>query len=98
MITEDMDRTVRFYRDVRGLPLAATISHGRPEDPNFMRHYFFKLGEYDTLAFFEWPNQSIDVGPSKPAGVPASGRQFDHLSLRVENLAALAGLQEVLRA
>ena len=97
-ITPDMDQTVRFYRDVLGLPLIATISNGRPDEPGFMRHYFFQLGEHDTLAFFEWPNQAIDLGPAKPAGLPASGRQFDHLALRVKNLDALTALMRQLRA
>ncbi len=95
-ITPDMDRTVRFYRDVLGLPLIATLSEGQPDEFSFMRHYFFQLGELDTLAFFEWPNQEVNTGPAKPAGVPSSGRQFDHLALRVKNLEELAALQQQL--
>ena len=47
MVTPDMDVTVRFYVGVLGMPLVATLMAGP------MRHYFFKLGPGNTIAFFE---------------------------------------------
>ncbi len=90
LVTADMDKTTRFYRDVLGCKLVATIGHER------FRHYFFSIGKANTIAFFEWPG--IDPGvPEKPAGEPASGRQFDHLSFNVDSYDDLLALQQRLR-
>jgi len=91
MVTGDMDKTVRFYRDVLGMPLVATIGN------KAFRHYFFNMGQGNTIAFFEWPG--ITTGPAKLSGVPArDGRHFDHISFCVENLDALHDLQARLQA
>jgi catechol 2,3-dioxygenase-like lactoylglutathione lyase family enzyme len=84
-----MDKTVRFYRDVLGCKLVATIGTDR------FRHYFFSMGERNTIAFFEWPG--ITPGPSKAAGVPEDGRQFDHLSFNVDTYEEFLALQKRLR-
>ena len=56
------------------------------------RHYFFALGEGNTIAFFEWPGMVEEF--HKPAGAPASGRvQFDHVSFNVESEEALLELK-----
>lgn len=90
MITSDMDQTVRFYRDVLGCRLTATIGTDR------FRHYFFEIGKGNTIAFFEWPGVEPGV-PEKPAGMPAPGRQFDHLSFNVDTYDDLLALQQRLR-
>lgn len=91
MVTGDMDKTVRFYRDVLGMPLVATIGN------KAFKHYFFDMGQGNTIAFFQWPGVTT-VGP-KESGIPADdGRQFDHISFCVESLDALHDLQERLRA
>ncbi len=89
LVTDDMDKTVRFYRDVLGMPVVASI--GRPG----MRHYFFSIGPGSTIAFFEWPN--IQLPPRKDAGVRASGRQFDHVSVSMDSEESLMELQARLR-
>jgi catechol 2,3-dioxygenase-like lactoylglutathione lyase family enzyme len=90
LVTGDMDKTTRFYRDVLGCKLVATIGTER------FRHYFFSIGKGNTIAFFEWPG--IDPGvPEKPAGEPASGRQFDHLAFNVDGYEDLLALQQRLR-
>ena len=90
MVTGDMDKTVRFYRDILGMPLVATIGN-RPDSYPY-RHYFFELGEGNTIAFFEWPGMIEEF--HKPAGVPARGRvQFDHVSFNVANEEALLDLK-----
>ena len=90
LITPDMDQTVRFYRDVVGLPLVGAI--GTPE----FRHYFFDLGNHNTIAFFEYFGVT-DTGGEKPAGIAASGRQFDHLSFNVETEQDMLNLGKRLR-
>lgn len=90
LITPDMEQTVRFYRDILGMPLVGALSNAS------FRHYFFDLGNHNTIAFFEYAGVT-DTGGEKGAGTPASGRQFDHLSFNVEDEAALLGLAERLR-
>ena len=90
MVTGDMEKTVRFYRDVLGMPLVATT--GNRPDVYPYRHYFFALGEGNTIAFFEWPGMVEES--HKPAGAPARGRvQFDHVSFNVEDEDALLELK-----
>ena len=94
MITGDMEATVRFYRDVLEMPVVSTTGDSPGSYP--YRHYFLKMGEHTTLAFFEWPGM---VEPfHKPAGQPARGRlQFDHLSFDVPDEATLISFQARLR-
>jgi catechol 2,3-dioxygenase-like lactoylglutathione lyase family enzyme len=91
LITQDMDATVRFYVGVLGMRLVATI--GTPE----FRHYFFELGQGNTIAFFEYadaPSQPF----SKPAGIPdARAAQFDHVAFDLVDEEALEDLRTSLR-
>lgn len=90
MVTTDMEATARFYHDVLGMELVATTGHGDPTEPGYPhRHYFFRLGEGNTIAFFEWPE--VETGASKPAGIPAD-EKFDHVSF---NLASVEDLLEL---
>ena len=89
LVTGDMDKTTKFYRDILGMDLVATIGGELAGEP--MRHYFFKCGDGTTIAFFEWDGVKAE---HKPAGLPARGAvQFDHLSLNVEDEEALLALK-----
>lgn len=58
LVCSDMAQTVRFYRDVLGMPLVKTI-----ELPGGMgQHFFFDMGNDDCLAFFWFAN----AGPAQP--------------------------------
>lgn len=95
MVTGDMDKTVRFYRDVLGMPLVAATGN-RPGGLPY-RHYFFETGPNSTIAFFEWPGMVEEF--HKPAGQPATGRiQFDHVSFDVETEEELLELQARIQA
>jgi catechol 2,3-dioxygenase-like lactoylglutathione lyase family enzyme len=87
LVTGDMDATTRFYRDVLGCKLVATIGTER------FRHYFFSIGPCNTIAFFEWHGVQPNV-PEKAAGEPASDRQFDHLSFNVATYEELLDLRD----
>ena len=92
LVTDDMDATVRFYHGVLGAPLVATIG-----TPGF-RHYFFQLGDQQTLAFFEYKGAAIEPF-TKPAGVPDERAiQFDHLSFNLPDERALEALRARLEA
>ena len=86
MITPDMDETVRFYAGVLGMRLAATTMAGP------MRHYFFEIGDENTIAFFEVKGAETFA---KPAGAPSDRPiQFDHLSFNVPDEHALEMLRK----
>ncbi|MHB1486185.1 MAG: VOC family protein [Acidimicrobiales bacterium] len=92
MVTPDMDATVSFYHDVLGMELVATLGHGDTRERYPYRHYFFKIGEGQTIAFFEWPD--VDTGVAKAAGVPGQGAKFDHVSFNLGHVADLIRLRD----
>ena len=94
LVTNDMEKTVRFYRDVLGMSVVVTFAGDI--NGQRIRHYFFSLGSAGCLSFFEWPG--VDLAPRKDAGVPASGRQFDHVTIRVDSEKTLLEIQERVRA
>lgn len=67
LVCSDMARTVRFYRDVLGMPLVKTI-----ELPEGMgQHFFFDIGNHDCLAFFWFAGApAAQPGVSNPTGLP----------------------------
>ena len=77
LVTNDMEKTVRFYRDVLGMPLVAAIGNAPGGYP--YRHYFFETGPNNTIAFFEWPGLVEEF--HKPAGQPAGGRTRGRVSV-----------------
>lgn len=91
LVTPDMDRTIRFWRDLLGLPLV--VAMGRPG----YRQYFFSISEHDTVAFFEWPE--TEPVPEKDHGVRVKGPiAFDHVSFGVADRNALWELKARLEA
>ena len=77
MATGDMDKTIRFWRDLLGMRLVAGL--GQPG----YRHYFFQISDTDLIAFFEWPG--VKPVDKKEHGRPVSGPYiFDHVSFGVE--------------
>ena len=92
LVTDDMDATVRFYHGVLGARLVATLGN------EAFRHYFFEFAPGQTVAFFEYRDFEVD-GFAKPAGIPDSRAiQFDHLSFRLADEAALESLRSRLEA
>ena len=90
LVTNDMDQTVRFYRDVLGMRVVVTFARDINGQP--VRHYFFMLDAASCLSFFEFPG--VELPPRKDAGIPASGRQFDHVSIGVDSEQKLLEIQE----
>ncbi len=65
LVCKDMARTVDFYSNVLGMPLIKTI-----ELPNGMgQHFFFDLGNGDSLAFFWFPG-----APEAAPGIASAAR------------------------
>ena len=77
MATGDMDKTIRFWRDLLGMRLVTGL--GQPG----YRHYFFEISKTDLLAFFEW--LGVEPVQEKDHGQPVSGPFiFDRVSFGVE--------------
>ena len=87
LVTPDMDATVRFWHEVLGARIIATVA-----TPGF-KHYFFQIGEAQTIAFFQYEGVELETF-AKPAGVPyRHASQFDHLSIGLPDEAALEALR-----
>lgn len=70
LVCKDMQRTVDFYSGILGMPLTKTI-----ELPaNMGQHFFFDIGNGDSLAFFWFPSAPEAVpGVSSAAHWPGDG-------------------------
>lgn len=90
-ITPDLEKTIRFYRDLLGLELSAGIGH------DGYRHYFFKIGPYDHIAFFEYEGASI-MERKFPGNRTSKPLGFDHVSLNVESAEELLAFKHKLEA
>ena len=89
--TSDMDRTIRYWRDLLGMRILAAM--GKPG----YKQYFFEISERDMVTFFEWPD--VEPLPEKEHGVPARGPfGFDHFSLGLEDDAALFDMRDAIEA
>lgn len=91
MATGDMDKTIRFWRDLLGMRLVAGLGW-----PGY-RHYFFQLSDSDLVAFFEWPG--VQPVSRKEHGRPVRGPFiFDHVSFGVDTEGDLWELKDRLEA
>ena len=90
-ITDDMNKTIRFYRDLLGLELEAGIGH------DGYRHYFFAM-ETGQIAFFEY-DIARPMKRGKFHGAPTDEPiGFDHVSFTVESKEELFLLKDKLEA
>jgi catechol 2,3-dioxygenase-like lactoylglutathione lyase family enzyme len=89
-ITPDMEKTIRFYRDLLDMELTAGIGH------DGYRHYFFRCGNAQ-VAFFEYEGavpmkrKFHGVKSTLPLG-------FDHVSFTVDSCEALFAYKDRLEA
>lgn len=90
MITDDMNKTVRFWRDLLGMKLIGATGDG------VNRQYFFEISDTDCIAFFEWPEVELPV-PKDHGVPPVKPLSFDHVAIGVgceEELNAIKRLLE----
>jgi catechol 2,3-dioxygenase-like lactoylglutathione lyase family enzyme len=80
LVTNDMEATVAFYRDVLGSEVA--MAHRVPR-PDNARHYFITVAPNTVFAFFEFPEAELPA--YEPPTMPKTGRALDHISFFVEN-------------
>ncbi len=78
MATGDMNRTIRFWRDLLGMRMVAGLGK------QGYKLYFFEISPGHYMVFFEWPK--VQPVQEKDHGYPAVGPMvFDHVSFGVEN-------------
>src|SRR3954447_5658093 len=58
LLSNDVERTVRFYQDVLEFPLTEMFEN---RDYEGSTHFFFDIGNGNLLAFFDFPG--LGVGP-----------------------------------
>lgn len=91
-ITDDMEKTIRFYRDLLGLELVAGIGK------EGYRHYFFLLGDGKSqIAFFEYEG-AVPMEKKFPGVKTDKPLGFDHVSMTVETKEDLFALRDELQA
>ncbi len=95
--TWKLGETVRFYRDILGLPLVHCITArgwGRQGHPDFL-HFFFDAGRDSLIAFFYY------LGTQPPSDLRPDDEVFfraTHISWRVETRDELLGWKETLES
>ncbi len=57
LLSNDVERTIRFYQDVCGFPLTELFEN---RDYPGSTHFFFDIGHGNALAFFDMPG--LDLG------------------------------------
>ncbi len=91
LATNDMDSTIRFWRDLLGMRLIAGM--GGPGE----RQYFFEIAEHIMISFFEWAD--VEPVPDRDAGRPVKGPfVFDHICIELSGEEELWQLKDRLEA
>ena len=91
LVTDNMDKTIRFWRDLLGMKMLAATGDGRN------KQYYFEISDANIISFFEWPSA---VNPEiKEHGFPTSlPLAFDHVAIGVENDEALLSVKKTLES
>ena len=87
LVTTDMDATMRFWHDVLRAEIVATMS------TDLHRAYYFRVGESQTVAFMEFHGAEQKMKAKRLGVSYPLASQFDHLSLNLENEAAVRALR-----
>ena len=89
-ITEDMVKTIRFYRDLLGMELVSGIGH------DGYRHYFFRCGDAQ-VAFFEYEG-AVPMKRKHHGAKTSEPLGFDHVSFTIGSREGLFALKDKLAA
>ena len=92
LVTNDMRKTVAFYRDVLGSEIA--MSHRLAREGN-ERHYFITVAPNVVFAFFEFPD--AEMPEFQPAMIAKTGRALDHIAFLVPDENAFTSMYTRLR-
>jgi catechol 2,3-dioxygenase-like lactoylglutathione lyase family enzyme len=79
-LTNDIDKTIEYYRDFLGLPLYISTKNEEKD----WKLYLFSVDKTFSIGFYEW--KGYEPLPPKSPGQAVSGPfSFDHLMIGVEN-------------
>lgn len=81
LICSDIERTVRFYTEVLGFPLAELFAN---RDLPSSTHFFFDLGHSNYLAFFDFPEN-----PMPPTQESVGGMHHIAIAVKPEHYSAI---------
>jgi catechol 2,3-dioxygenase-like lactoylglutathione lyase family enzyme len=56
LLSSDVERTIRFYQDLLGFPLIELFEN---RDYRGSNHFFFDIGNGNTVAFFDFPDLGL---------------------------------------
>lgn len=76
MVTGDIDKTLRFWRDLLKLRVIGAFGN------QHYKQYFFELGKNSSIAFFYWEGAE-PVHEKDPGRVQKGSIIFDHIALEV---------------
>lgn len=89
--TNDMNLTIKFWRDLLRMKIVATM--GKKGE----RQYFFRVSDTGFITFFEWSD--VEPARRKHHGAPVKGPFiFDHISIGVLKLEELFRIQDEIEA
>ncbi len=86
LLSSDVERTISFYQDVLGFPLAELFEN---RDYRGSTHFFFDVGHGNYLAYFDFPGLDLGeyrevLGGLHHVAISVTSEQFDRLVARVE--------------
>ncbi len=78
-VCRDVEETIRFYQDFLGFPLVELVEN---RDYAGSSHFFFDLGNYNLLGFFDFPGLEQEpyketIGALQHLALSVSADQFD---------------------
>lgn len=93
VVTNDMPKTVAFYRDILGSEIAMAHRLSRADAP---RHYFITMAPNCVFAFFEFPEATLPT--FEEAMARKTGRSLDHVCFLVPTADDLLAWRDKLSA
>ena len=90
-ITPDIEKTIRFYRDLLEMPLVAGIGH------DGYRHYLFQIGD-GAVAFFTYDGAKAMAYDKFHGAMTEEPIGYDHVSFTVPSRQDLFALKDRLEA
>lgn len=86
LISSDVERTIAFYQDLLGFPLAELFEN---RDYRGSTHFFFDVGHGNYLAYFDFPGLDLEeyrevLGGLHHIAISVTPEQFERLVARVE--------------
>lgn len=100
-LCRDMDRSVRFYRDLLGLKIVRST----PAEKGFELQYFFELGNGELFSLYQM-GSTVDspqppvvniLWPGADGTPPPAPEKCDHLAFNVDTMEELLWFQRHLR-